>query len=87
MVPLQVFLQSRPPAELKGRMIGTMNLANWIAILLAAGFYGVCSRLFTLAPAVPGERPQSMISWAFAVMAVLILPVAVTFRPPDARLE
>jgi acyl-[acyl-carrier-protein]-phospholipid O-acyltransferase/long-chain-fatty-acid--[acyl-carrier-protein] ligase len=86
-VPLQVFLQARPPADRKGRMIGTMNLANWIAILFAAGFYGLCSKLFTLAPDAPGENPRSVISWTFAVMAVLILPVAVTFRPPDERLE
>jgi len=86
-VPLQVFLQARPPAELKGRMIGTMNLANWIAILLAAGFYGLCSSLFTLPAEVPEGKPQSIIAWAFAVMAALILPVAITFRPPDQRLE
>ena len=86
-VPLQVFLQARPPADRKGRMIGTMNLANWIAILLAAGFYGLCSKLFTLPAAAPGEGVRSNISWTFAVMAVLILPVAVTFRPPDERLE
>ncbi|MFM7159525.1 MAG: MFS transporter, partial [Planctomycetaceae bacterium] len=38
-VPLQVFLQSRPPDDKKGQMIGAMNLSNWIAILLAAGLY------------------------------------------------
>jgi acyl-[acyl-carrier-protein]-phospholipid O-acyltransferase/long-chain-fatty-acid--[acyl-carrier-protein] ligase len=86
-VPLQVYLQARPPAALKGRMIGTMNLANWIAILLAAGFYGLCSKLFTLSADVPGGSPRSNISWTFAVMALLILPVAVTFHPPDERLE
>jgi acyl-[acyl-carrier-protein]-phospholipid O-acyltransferase/long-chain-fatty-acid--[acyl-carrier-protein] ligase len=86
-VPLQVFLQARPPADRKGRMIGTMNLANWIAILLAAGFYGLCSKLFTVPAAVSGGSPRSIISWTFAVMAVLILPVAVTFRPPDERLQ
>ncbi|MCH8830875.1 MAG: MFS transporter, partial [Planctomycetes bacterium] len=29
-VPLQVYLQTRPPADQKGRMIGAMNLVNWI---------------------------------------------------------
>ena len=35
-VPLQVFMQARPPEDQKGRMIGAMNLVNWIAILFAA---------------------------------------------------
>jgi acyl-[acyl-carrier-protein]-phospholipid O-acyltransferase/long-chain-fatty-acid--[acyl-carrier-protein] ligase len=85
-VPLQVFLQARPPAEMKGRMIGAMNLMNWIAILLAAAGYAVCSLLFTTAPATPGGRPESSISWTFAVLAVLVLPVALRFRPPDEAL-
>ncbi len=34
-LPVQVFLQSRPPDKLKGRVIGTMNLVNWIAIILS----------------------------------------------------
>ena len=38
-VPLAVFMQVRPPTEKKGRMIGAMNLVNWIGIMLAAGFY------------------------------------------------
>jgi acyl-[acyl-carrier-protein]-phospholipid O-acyltransferase/long-chain-fatty-acid--[acyl-carrier-protein] ligase len=85
-VPLQVFLQARPPAEMKGRMIGAMNLMNWIAILFAAAGYGLCSLLFTTAPATPGARPESSISWTFAVLAVLVLPVAIRFRPPDESL-
>lgn len=86
-VPLQVFLQARPPAEMKGRMIGAMNLMNWIAIFLAAGGYAVCSLAFTSPPATPGGAPESSISWSFAVLAVLVLPVAVRFRPPDERLD
>ncbi len=86
-VPLQVFLQARPPREMKGRMIGAMNLCNWIAILLAAAGYGVCSWLFTEAAPTADGRPISTISWTFAVLAVLVLPVAVRFRPPDEALE
>jgi acyl-[acyl-carrier-protein]-phospholipid O-acyltransferase/long-chain-fatty-acid--[acyl-carrier-protein] ligase len=85
-VPLQVFLQARPPAEMKGRMIGAMNLMNWIAILCAAAGYGICSILFTRSPATPGALPESSISWTFAVLAVLVLPVALRFRPPDETL-
>src|SRR5262245_61731637 len=39
-VPMQVFLQQRPPAGQKGRVIGVMNLFNWVGIFLAAGVYG-----------------------------------------------
>jgi hypothetical protein len=55
-------------------MIGVMNLVNWIGILLAAGFQGgvqvACSRL-----GVP-------LSWTFAVSALILLPVALWYRPP-----
>jgi acyl-[acyl-carrier-protein]-phospholipid O-acyltransferase/long-chain-fatty-acid--[acyl-carrier-protein] ligase len=43
-VPLQVFLQTRPPAALKGRTIATNNLANWIGIVGSAGVYWVFAR-------------------------------------------
>lgn len=86
-VPLQVYLQTKPPAGQKGRMIGTMNLFNWVAILLAAGSYWLCSWLFTLPAAAVGGQPRSIISWTFAVLAALILPVAVWFRPADEALE
>jgi acyl-[acyl-carrier-protein]-phospholipid O-acyltransferase/long-chain-fatty-acid--[acyl-carrier-protein] ligase len=73
-VPLAVFLQVRPSEDQKGRMIGVMNLVNWIGILLAAGFQGgvqvACSRL-----GVP-------LSWTFAVSALILLPVALWYRPP-----
>ncbi len=38
-VPLQVFVQTHPPAALKGRVIAVMNLMTWIGILLASVFY------------------------------------------------
>ena len=34
-IPVQVFLQTRPPEDQKGRMIAVMNLTNFIAILLS----------------------------------------------------
>ncbi len=39
MVPLNVFLQSRPPSGQKGRIIATMNLTNWIALAISALLY------------------------------------------------
>lgn len=38
-VPLQVFIQSHPPSELKGRIIAVMNLMTWIGILTASLYY------------------------------------------------
>jgi MFS family permease len=75
-VPIQVLLQSRPPAELKGRMIGTMNLVTWFGILASAGFYGACSGIFS----------NEQISWTFGVLAVLVLPIALFYHPQDQDL-
>lgn len=73
-VPLQVFLQSRPPADQKGRVIGAMNLVNWIGVFLAAGVYAglfwVCCSLLKLP-----------ISTIYGATAVMILPVALLYRP------
>ena len=86
-VPLQVFLQARPPKEQKGRMIGAMNLVNWIGILLAAGFYGLCSSWFTEVATIKGQPAVSHISWTFALVAGMLLPVALLYRPPDQPLR
>jgi MFS family permease len=72
-VPLAVIMQVRPPADQKGRMIGAMNLVNWIGIMLAAVFYllviMVCKGL------------QIRESWIFAMSAAVMLPVAMFYRP------
>jgi len=75
-VPLQVFLQSRPPAGLKGRMIATQNLFNWIGIFVSTGIYEVARRVFDIF-----AWPDSAM---FAVCAALILPVVLAYRPVDA---
>jgi acyl-[acyl-carrier-protein]-phospholipid O-acyltransferase/long-chain-fatty-acid--[acyl-carrier-protein] ligase len=85
-VPLQVYLQAKPPADQKGRMIGTMNLFNWVAILLAAAAYGVCSWLFTIPAETPGGEARSIIHWTFAILAGLLVPVLIWFRPQDESL-
>ena len=77
-VPLQVFLQARPPAGQKGRMIGAMNLLNWIGILISVGVYELC----TLVIREMG-LPEST---TFAVVAVLLLPVALLYHPADEDL-
>jgi acyl-[acyl-carrier-protein]-phospholipid O-acyltransferase/long-chain-fatty-acid--[acyl-carrier-protein] ligase len=78
-VPLQVFMQARPPEDQKGRMIGAMNLVNWLAICLAAGFYIVSAVLL--------NRMKLEIHWIFGVMACIILPVAIFYHPPDESLS
>jgi MFS family permease len=85
-VPLQVYLQAKAPADQKGRMIGTMNLFNWVAILLAAAAYGVCSWLFTIPAETPDSEARSIINWTFAILAGLLVPVLIWFRPQDESL-
>lgn len=72
-VPLQVFLQSRPPEGLKGRMIGTQNLLNWIGIFASSGIYWA------------GAGVLHWFHWPengmFALTALLMLPVAWWYRP------
>jgi MFS family permease len=75
-VPLQVFMQSRPPEDQKGRMIGAMNLINWIGIVFSAAFYGVAVKVINTSGLPPAD-----VYWIFAALAVVILPVAVFYRP------
>jgi acyl-[acyl-carrier-protein]-phospholipid O-acyltransferase/long-chain-fatty-acid--[acyl-carrier-protein] ligase len=72
-VPLQVFLQSRPPKRDKGRTIATQNIFNWIGILASAGIYFAGDRLTRLI----GWPPSSL----FALAALCMLPVAILYRP------
>ncbi len=72
-IPVQVFIQSRPPADQKGRMIAVMNQANFLAILLSGVLYGLFSRFI-----VAMEWPRSPL---FALMAILILPVLLFYHP------
>lgn len=73
-IPVQVFIQTRPPDDQKGRMIAVMNQANFIAIMLSGvAYWGFDRIVFDLG------WPRSTI---FAMMAVLMLPVAVFYRLP-----
>jgi len=71
-IPIQVFLQARPPAELKGRMIAVMNQANFFAIVMSGVLYMILDR-FVIAM----DWPRSTL---FAAMALLFLPVAIFYR-------
>lgn len=75
-IPIQVFLQSRPPDQLKGRMIAVMNQANFFAIVISGFVYSVLDRIITAA-----DWPRS---YLFAAMALLFLPVAILYKlAPD----
>jgi MFS family permease len=77
-VPLQVFMQSRPPDDKKGRMIAVMNQFNWIGILLAVAVYWAITRLIEWQ-----EWPRSVV---FAFIALLMLPIALFYHPKNELL-
>ncbi len=74
-IPIQVFIQDRPPKDQKGRMIAVMNFVNFIAILFSGVLYGLFDRI------VEGQGwPRSAI---FAMMAAIVLPLAILYRPKN----
>lgn len=78
-VPLQVYIQAMAPEHLKGRMIGAMNLINWIGIVLSGAFYAISSKFLVLT----GFSPNAI----FGAIAAVILIAAVTFPMRDESLE
>jgi acyl-[acyl-carrier-protein]-phospholipid O-acyltransferase/long-chain-fatty-acid--[acyl-carrier-protein] ligase len=72
-IPLQVFMQSRPPEGQKGRMIAVMNQANFAAILLSSGVYWVFDRLVVFK-----DWPRCVI---FAMTALVMLATVLLYRP------
>jgi acyl-[acyl-carrier-protein]-phospholipid O-acyltransferase/long-chain-fatty-acid--[acyl-carrier-protein] ligase len=77
-VPVQVALQSRPPREEKGRVIATMNQISWVGVILGALTYKLCIYVLGLT-----GGPRSHI---FGATAMLMLPVALFYRPKDEKL-
>jgi acyl-[acyl-carrier-protein]-phospholipid O-acyltransferase/long-chain-fatty-acid--[acyl-carrier-protein] ligase len=79
-IPVQVFIQTRPPDEQKGRMIAVMNVTNFIAILLSGVIYMAFDRIVSAF-----GLPRSVL---FGLCALLIVPVAILYRPrADVALE
>jgi MFS family permease len=74
-IPVQVFIQSRPPAELKGRVIAFMNQANFLAIVLAGVLYMVVDWVLRVT-----DWPRS---YAFLAAVIVFLPVALAYRLPE----
>jgi acyl-[acyl-carrier-protein]-phospholipid O-acyltransferase/long-chain-fatty-acid--[acyl-carrier-protein] ligase len=83
-VPVQVYLQQAPPAELKGRLLGVQNLATWIGILLSAAYSFVIGLLLRI---VGGDGGDSRLQWAmFLTLAVMLIPVGCFYRLPERGL-
>ncbi len=78
-VPLQVFMQSRPPDDKKGRMIAVMNQFNWIGILLAVAVYKAITELIEWQ-----AWPRSI---TFLFIALLMLPIALFYHPKNEALS
>jgi acyl-[acyl-carrier-protein]-phospholipid O-acyltransferase/long-chain-fatty-acid--[acyl-carrier-protein] ligase len=72
-VPVQVFLQQRPPDALKGRMFATVNLLNWVGIVASAGIY----QALVIAQRVFGWSTST----CFAIIAVPLVVLAIGYRP------
>ena len=80
-VPIQVILQSRPPRNEKGRMIAAMNQCTWVGIILGAILYMGCVKAIEQGLV---DVPHSSV---FAMAALLILPIAMFYRPKHAAPE
>ena len=77
-LPVQVYLQARPPQNIKGRVIGAMNLVNWIAIVLAALFFFVSDELLKVM-----HLPKFII---FGITGILLFPIAFFYRSDTVSL-
>ncbi len=76
-IPLQVYLQDRPPSELKGRMIATMNQANFLGMMLAGPIY----QFFEFVSRSMGW-PISSIFW---MLGLMVLPLALFYRMGERK--
>lgn len=71
-IPLQVFLQDRPPNNLKGRMIATMNQANFLGMMLAGPLYQLFLQITKWL-----QFPVSSVFWMIGLM---VIPLAIGYR-------
>ena len=76
-VPVQVYLQAKAPADQKGRIIGVMNLFNWIGIAAAGPFYKICISFLG-----QYKAPNLL----FAAAAIAVVPLLIFYHPRDEQL-
>lgn len=79
-IPLQVFLQDRPPNALKGRLIATMNQGNFLGMMIAGPIYQLFEAI--------SRWLDAPVNSIFIMIALLVLPLAIFYRldtsPPPA---
>jgi acyl-[acyl-carrier-protein]-phospholipid O-acyltransferase/long-chain-fatty-acid--[acyl-carrier-protein] ligase len=78
-VPLQVYLQVKPPEGEKGQVMGAMNLTTWTGIILASVFYAIASMVV--------NSYKLALSTIFLACGLLMLPLALLYRPKDYELK
>lgn len=80
-VPLQVFLQGATPRLHKGRIIGVMNLANWIGLAFSGVYYSVWNQIFA------SESFQMPHNAMYGAAALLLIPLILFFHPENIDLD
>ncbi len=80
-VPIQVYLQQAPPADLKGRLLGVQNLMTWIGIVLSAVYVSLFGML--VAPWTKPGAEGSMQWLLFVSLAALMVPICIFYRLPE----
>ncbi|WP_417851358.1 MFS transporter [Thalassoglobus sp.] len=80
-VPLQVFLQTATPRLHKGRIIGAMNLANWIGMAMAGVYYSIWNQIFAI------EGLNVPYNAMYGAAALLLLPLVLFYRPESVDLN
>lgn len=78
-VPLQVFMQKKPPEGKKGRMIAVMNQANWVGIVLNGVVYSFIAKLI--------EARNWPRCTAFIFIAAMMLPIVLFYHPKNEILS
>jgi len=78
-VPLQTFIQARPLDNIKGRILATTGMANWIAILLCAVLYSGFDYIIKI-----NDWPRS---YLFALSALLFLPIVLFYHPDETDMN
>ncbi|MDG1894876.1 MAG: MFS transporter [Fuerstiella sp.] len=82
-IPIQVYVQETPPADQKGRLIGAMNFATWIGVLLSALFLEIMNSVATFLGGMGDAFSFQFL--VFLTLAILMAPVALLYRLPSTN--
>ncbi len=78
-VPLATFMQIRPHSKIKGRILATTGMANWVAILLCSILYSGFDYIIRT-----NGWPRSFL---FAFSALLFLPILLFYHPDETDMN